>query len=177
MFWKKKTPQPQFKCSQCGEVHNTWPSLAYGAPCFYSQLNEQEKNDIATLDSDFCQIKWSEQTDRFIRTTLVIPVNNFELDLEYGLWVSLSEESFNNYSDNYNRTDHETGYFGWISNKLLGYDDTLSVPTDVNTQLGTIRPLLNLHRDHEHPLVTDFINGITKEEAERRIHEMLKNAG
>lgn len=175
MFWKKKTPQ--YTCSQCGKIHNNWPALTYGAPWFYSQLSEQDKSDIAKLDSDFCQIRWDEQTDRFIRTTLVIPVNNLELGLEYGLWVSLSEASFANYLDNYERTDHETGYFGWISNKLLGYEDTLNVPTDVNTQLGNTRPLLNLHRHHEHPLVSDFINGITKEEAERRIHEMLKKAG
>jgi len=177
MFWKKKKSKQQFKCSQCGELHNTWPALSYGAPWNYSQLSEQDKNEIASINSDLCEIHWEDQTDRFIRTTLVIPVNNFELDLEYGLWVSLSENSFNDYSGNFERIDHQTGYFGWICNRLLGYDDTLHVPTDVNTQSGKQRPILELHRDHNHPLVSDFIHGITKEEAERRIHEMMENAG
>ena len=178
MFWKrKKVSNSGFKCSQCGEHHESWPALGYGAPWHYSQLSEQQQKDIATIDEDFCEIHWKDQTDRFIRTTLSIPVHNFELDLEYGLWVSLSEKSYNDYSDNYDRTDYEAGYFGWICNKLIGYEDSLSVPTDVNTQLGTRRPILNLHRDHEHQLISDFISGITKEEAEQRIHEMMKNAG
>lgn len=177
MFWKKKKSTFEFKCSLCGEIHNTWPALVYGAPWHYSQLSKQHQKNIARIDQDFCEIHHDDQIDRFIRTTLVIPVNNFELDLEYGLWVSLSEKSFNDYFDNYERTDYETGYFGWVCNKLLGYEDTLQIPTDVITQSGTTRPVLELHRDHEHPLVSDFINGITKEEAERRIHEMMENVG
>ncbi|MEM9446861.1 MAG: DUF2199 domain-containing protein [Verrucomicrobiota bacterium] len=154
MFWKKKNPKITFKCSQCGQIHNTWPALGYGEPWHYSQLTPQQQKDIAKIDEDFCEIHWEEQTDRFIRTTLTIPVNNFELNLEYGLWVSLSEKSYNDYSDQYERTDYESGYFGWVCNQLLGYEDTLSVPTDVNTQLGTRRPILDLHKDYDHQLVS-----------------------
>jgi len=30
------------------------------------------------------------------------------------------------------------------------------------------------HEDFDHPFVYDYYNGISKEEAERRIHEMLR---
>lgn len=173
MFWKKKKSKFSFKCSQCGELHRTWPAIAHGAPWHYYQLTEEQQKDIATLDDDFCEIHWPEQIDRFIRTVLVIPVNDFELNLEYGLWVSLSEKSFKDYSDNYKCTDYETGYFGWICNTLIGYEDTLQVPADVLTSTGTRRPTLKLHNDYEHPLVSDFIHGISKEEAEKRIHDMM----
>ena len=178
MFWKKKKKHNYgFKCSQCEEYHETWPSLGYGAPWHYSQLTEEEKDKISFLNEDFCKINWEEQTDRFIRVILMIPVNNTDRKLEYGLWTSLSEKSFNDYSENFNRTDHETKYTSWICNKLIGYESTISIPTNIFTRTGTLRPILEPQRQHEHQLVTDYINGINKEEAERRIHEMMKNAG
>ena len=171
--WRKK--KIRFKCSQCGEIHDDWPAITNNAPWHYHQLTEEEKNTISNLDSDFCEIKWKEQTDRFIRVVLVIPVNDTPLDLEYGLWVSLSESSFKDYDENCENLEHETGYFGWICNKLTGYKDTLQVPADVIVKNGTQRPLLHLHENHDHPLVYDFLKGISKDEAERRIHEVLNN--
>ena len=174
MFWKKKKPKFQFRCSQCGELHDTWPAITYGAPWHYSQLSEQEKLDITSLDEDFCEIHWKDQVDRFIRVTMQVPVIGFELDLEYGLWVSLSEKSYNDYSDNFENINHEVNYFGWVYNKLLGYDNTLSVPSDVFTQKGNSRPIIKPHLNFEHPLISDLINGISREEAESRIHELMK---
>ncbi len=115
---------------------------------------------MANLDSDFCEICWDDQTDRFIRTVLVIPVVEFELDLEYGLWVSVSEKSFQEYDMNFDNTHYESGFFGWTCNKIEGYEDTLQIPTDVIINPGTQRPQLKLHSNHEHQLVTDFLNGM-----------------
>lgn len=177
MFWnRKKKTNEGFICSQCGEYHESWPAIGYGAPWHYSQLTEQEKDKISFLNEDFCEINWEEQTDRFIRVTLFIPVNNTERNLEYGLWTSLSERSFNDYSENYDRTDHEVKYTGWICNKLIGYDSTINIPANIFTQAGTLRPILEPQLQHEHQLLKDFVNGISKDEAERRIHEM-NNAG
>ncbi len=178
MFWKKKKPPIEFECSRCGELHKNWPAITYNAPWQYHTLTESEKDEIAQLSSDFCLINWEDQTDRFIRTVLQIPVNNFELTLEYGVWVSVSEQSFKNYDENFERTDYESGFFGWLCSKLEGYEDTLQIPTDVVANAGTQRPTLHLHKNHKHPLVTDFYKGIAKEEAERRIHQIMKqNAG
>lgn len=173
MIWRKKKSTIKYTCSQCGEIHNDWPAITYNAPWHYHQLSEKEKDEIAHLDSDLCEIRWEEQTDLFIRTVLVIPVKEFEFDLEYGLWVSLSESNFIEYDENFESNDFETVYFGWICNNLIGYDSTVQVPTDVRVKKGTQRPILELHRNHDHPLVLDFLNGITKEEAEKRIHETL----
>ena len=174
MFWKKKKSPFEFKCSQCGEFHKDWPAIAYDAPWQYHTLTEQEKDEIAHLRSDMCIINWDDQTDRFIRTVLQMPVNDFELTLEYGVWVSVSEQSFKNYDENFDRTDYEAGCFGWLCSKLEGYKDTLQIPTDVIINAGSQRPILQLHKNHEHPLVADFYQGISKEEAEHRIHQIMK---
>ena len=173
MFWKKKKKNT-YKCSQCGALHDNWPALGYDAPLHYHGLNEEEKERICDKNDDFCIIYNEAQTDRFIRTVLVIPVNDSELDLEYGLWVSLSEKSYDDYSENYYSQDHEAIYFGWVCNNIPDYGNCLQIPTDVITKTGGIRPELRPHNDFDHPLVTDFYNGISRTEAERRIHEMMK---
>jgi hypothetical protein len=98
-------------------------------------------------------------------------------DLDYGLWVSLSEKNFQDYTDNFNNDNYETCYFGWLSNSIPGYEGTTKIPATVFTRTGNQRPEIVPHKDCEHPFVKDYYNGITREEAERRINEMLKNTG
>jgi hypothetical protein len=50
-----------------------------------------------------------------------------------------------------------------------------SVPTTVVTKSGNDRPEIFPHQDFDHPFVKDYYEGITKEEAEKRIQGMLKN--
>jgi hypothetical protein len=87
----------------------------------------------------------------------------------------LSDKSFQDYSDNFNNENHETKYFGWLSNNLPDYDFSEGgIPTTVFTRTGNSRPYIVPHEDFDHPFVHDYYDGITKTEAERRIKEMLK---
>src|SRR5688500_5069846 len=124
----------KYICSHCGQEHDDWPALAYSSPTHYNDLTEEEKNTIAELSSDFCVIRYPDQTDRFIRCTMTIKVNDYCEDLQYGLWVSLSEKSFKDYQTHYTNEQHEASYFGWLSNQLPGYENTTSIPTDVVTR-------------------------------------------
>jgi hypothetical protein len=165
----------KYPCSCCGKVHEGWPALVYISPTNYDALSEEDKNNIGELDTDFCIVTHPDQTDRFIRCTLTQKVIDHCVDLEYGLWVSLSEKSFQDYSDNFDNESHETKYFGWLCNNLPDYDFSEgSIPTTVFTRTGNSRPEIVPHQDFDHPFVNDYYNGITKTEAERRITEMLK---
>jgi hypothetical protein len=165
----------KFTCSCCGKEHEEWPALTYISPTNYSNLSEEDKHRIGEIDADFCTIKHTDQTDRFIRCTLTQKVIDHCEDLEYGLWVSLSEKSFTNYLENFENEQHETMYFGWLSNNLPEYDFSEGgIPTTVFTRAGNSRPEIVPHEDFDHPFVSDYYNGITKQEAERRIHEMLR---
>ncbi|MNK02174.1 hypothetical protein D3C87_199940 [compost metagenome] len=167
----------KYTCSVCGKEHEEWPALAYNAPQAYLSLSEREKEEIADLTDDFCVIRYEDQTDRFIRCTLTQKVTDHCEDLEYGFWVSLSEKSFNDYDENYHNENHETVYFGWMSNFLPEYKYAESIPTNVYTRSGNQRPEIVPHEDSDHPFVKDYYQGITKAEAERRINYMLNPDG
>ena len=165
----------KYICSCCGKEHEEWPALVYVTPTNYDTLSEDDKKNIAELNTDFCVIAHSEQTDRFIRCTLTQKVIDYCEDLEYGLWVSLSEKSFQDYSDNFKNENHDAKYFGWLSNNLPDYDfSDGSIPTTVFTKTDNNRPEIVPHQGFEHPFVIDYNNGTSKIEAERRIKEMLK---
>ncbi|KAF2508465.1 DUF2199 domain-containing protein [Flavobacterium zhairuonense] len=178
MFWRKKNKvsKSEFKCSQCGEIHEDWPALTFISPTPFHNLSDNEKKTIGNLSSDFCTIEYEDQTNRFIRVVLNQKVNDHPESLQYGFWVSLSEKSYDDYYNNFENENHETKYFGWLSNYLVDYDNSESIPTTVITKKGNDRPEIIPHDDFDHQFVRDYYNGISKEEAERRIHNMMDNS-
>lgn len=94
-----------------------------------------------------------------------------EETLQYGVWVSLSEKSYNDYAAHFKSPDYIASYFGYLSNQLPGYESTLSIKTTVETTINNNRPEIFPHDDQmDDPFVRDYYEGITREEAERRIH-------
>ncbi|WP_223558936.1 DUF2199 domain-containing protein [Chryseobacterium lathyri] len=162
----------KYICECCGEEREDWPAIAYNAPVFYSDLNEEDAGN-SELTSDLCIIENQEYTYLFIRTVMVQEVSDSCQDLEYGIWVSLSEKSFNEYVENYNNKAFEAEYFGWLSTYLPDYDFEESIPTTVVVNNNIGRPFVFPHQSYEHPFVHDFYNGITKIEAEKRINRIL----
>lgn len=171
-----KSKSTEYVCASCGKGHNDWPAIAYNTPCNYSNLSEDDKITLAELSSDFCQINYPDQIDRFIRGVLFQQVAGTCEDLEYGLWVSLSEKSFNDYKANYDNNEYETIFFGWTCNVLEGYDDTVNIPVNVIVKPGGVRPEVVPHGDFDHPFVYDYYNGIDKIEAQKRIDSVIKNS-
>ncbi len=169
--------QIKYTCSRCGQEHIEWPALTFKSPDNYEGLSQIDKESLAEIDTDFCTIKHADQIDRFIRCTLTQKVNDHCENLDYGLWVSLSEKSFEDYSNNYKNETHETMYFGWLCNDIPEYDFSESIPTSVFTRTGDKRPEVIPHKDFDHPFVKDYYNGISKHEAEKRINAMLVRTG
>jgi hypothetical protein len=160
-------------CTKCGNEHDDWPALAFSSPAAYHALSKRDKKKIAQLSDDFCVIRNPDQTDRFIRATLTLKVVDHCNGLDYGIWVSLSEKSYQDYSDNFNNPNHQVGYFGWLNSNIPDYHFSKPVPTNVLTRTGGQRPEIVLHDTFDHPLVRDYFDGITKTEAERRIAVMM----
>ena len=62
-------------CTSCGEKHEDMPAIGFAIPDPYNQLSEEERIAYqAECDSDFCIIRYPDQTDRFIRAVLLIPI-------------------------------------------------------------------------------------------------------
>ncbi|HEX8460613.1 MAG TPA: DUF2199 domain-containing protein [Segetibacter sp.] len=162
-----------YTCSSCGKEHEDLPAIAFDAAYYYYDLSDEEKENITELSTDFCIIKGEDQTDRFIRAVLFQPVKDHTDTLQYGVWVSLSEKSFNDYKANFHNNEHEATYFGFMANYVPGYDSTLSLHTDVILSKGGSRPEVIPHTS-DHPFVQDYYNGISIEEAERRVRETVE---
>lgn len=154
-------------------MHEEWPAITFDSPSHYINLSEEDKKNLALLKDDFCIISWPDQTDRFIRCTLSQTVVDHCDNLEYGLWVSLSEKSFRDYIDNFSNEHHEVTYFGWLCNDIPGYDMDGNIPANVLTRGGTARPEIIPHKEVDHPFIKDYYNGITKATAEKRIQDVL----
>lgn len=167
--------QYKYICSCCGKEHHQWPALTFKAPDAYAVLSPEEKKKNTTINNDFCTIRHPQQTHRFIRCTLKQKVNEHCTNLEYGLWASLSEKSFKDYLKNYNNKNHETAYFGWLCNVIPEYTFKEHIPMVVYTKKGNQRPEIVPHEDFDHPFVRDYYNGISKQEAEKRINSMFES--
>jgi len=170
------TPIFAYKCTCCGEIHQGSPSFGFREPDPYAWLSDGEKASRATLTEDFCTITHDEGTDRFIRAVLEVPIHGVEDPFVWGVWVSLSEKSFNRYQETIDAPVAGDGFFGWVSNQISLYPYPGFRPSDVLVQVGRQRPKVMLHRGmpEDDPLVTDQVNGISvaraQELAQRALH-------
>lgn len=179
MFWNKrnKLNLPEYLCSECGKAHFELPALGFKTPFHYDILDDEDKANIAEVSEDFCIIRHPEQNDRFIRTVLTIPIIDSCEVLDYGIWVSLSEKSFDDYYENFKKEKDEPVYFGMICNEIKDYkESTLGLHVNVQVRSGGIRPEIIPH-ENSHLLIKDWENGISIKEAENRIKETINNVG
>jgi hypothetical protein len=147
-------------------------------PDQYASLSDEQRASMGKIDSDFCMITHDEGTDYFVRAVLEVPIHGVEEPFLWGLWVSLSENSFRRYVETYDAPVEGDGFFGWVCNAIPAYPLGESRPADVLVQLGGQRPKIVLHRGEPEndQLVIDQLNGITiaraQQLAERSFHEV-----
>lgn len=154
--------EPRWTCHTCGEEHEGLPlDWGFAAPAYW----DGGRSERDELTSDLCT--WTDDAGMlsyFIRGVLYIPIVGTDETLGYGVWSSLSEESFERVVELWDdaRRVHEPPYFGWLSNSLPAYPETLNLPVDVVTAQLDLRPAIVLH-DGDHPLVREQREGITME--------------
>ena len=152
-------------CSRCGEVHEGLPlSWAFDAPIYWEWLEAAERETRGFCNPDFCVMTDDAgDTARFVRGTIEIPIidrDETEESLVIGVWSSLSETSYTEVVEVQGRDDGtEAGpWFGWLSNRIPVYPDTLNLKTRVHYRQG-LRPMIEV-QPGEHPLAQDAV-GIT----------------
>jgi hypothetical protein len=154
-----------FKCSSCGEIHEGSPSFGFNAPDPYLEQDESVQNQ-GELGSDLCHYEDEDGMHYFVRVIIGIPIIGVTDPFMWGVWVSLSKESYDHYVETYDNPDTDKGYFGWVCNYLPYYENTHALATDVQPEEGGQRPTLKLH-ETDHELYDDFINGISIEKAQK----------
>jgi hypothetical protein len=158
-----------YVCSQCGAAHENLPVWACRAPDLWAAASEKERDEDFRLSGDFCSFR---DEHYFVRCVLQIPVVDSDTEVfEFGVWSTLSAESFRRYFDTFDDTDQSKlgAMFGWFANRLDGYPDTLSLACDVLPQDNGQRPLIRFH-DTDHPLAVQQREGVTLRVATDYLH-------
>jgi hypothetical protein len=146
----------QFKCQTCGELHQGVPSFGWDFPSQYLDIPPDERASRCELNSEACVIdgQW-----HFVRGCLEIDVLNSEEVFSWGVWVSLSDASFQQLVRQ--QAPRSAGpFFGWLCTHIWVYPDTLNLKTLVHIRDQGRRPLIELEPT-DHPLAVEQRSGIT----------------
>ena len=167
--------QFSYKCSCCDKIHYGLPDVTYSAPAYYFMIPEEEREERVALDTDLCIM---DEEHFFVRCVLEIPILGQEQPFGFGIWSTLSEENFELYKDTFHDDvqSHLGPFFGWFSSNVVGFEETLNLPCDVDLRDHGDRPLVYLH-DGDHPLVAAQRNGITVDQALGLAEPVIKAMG
>jgi hypothetical protein len=164
----------------CGASHAGVPlSFGFAEPIYWALLSDEQRS-AGHCDTDLC---WFTddlgERARFVRGTIELPIlggsDPDEASFVIGVWVSLSETNFEWLTDHWTAgpEDQEGPWFGWLSNRIPVYDDTLNLKTNVRLRGDALRPLIEV-LPSDHPLARDQHEGITprraRELGERWLH-------
>lgn len=149
-----------FLCGTCGEFHPELP-MDYGAdtPAAFDAIPEAERQARCDFTPEVCRI---DRKEFFVRGCLEIPVLDGPRPFIWGVWASISYDSFDRMVTAWESPTRATEppYFGWLCNSLPLYPDTLLLKTNLHTRPVGLRPLIVLEPT-DHPLAIEQRNGIT----------------
>jgi hypothetical protein len=161
----RRLHQRDWNCPCCGRKHAGLFDLTCASPDIWPRSVEAVSNEEFLfsdniLTEDLCILNGEHF---FVRCLLRLPIiNGPGRHFGYGVWSSLSRTNFETYLHTFN--DGEQGslrpWFGWFSNKLNGYPDTLSLKCHVHPQDGRARPLIELEPT-QHPLAVEQREGMS----------------
>jgi hypothetical protein len=135
------------------------PTFAADAPLHLYAIPEDEREQRCVLQSDTCVI---DDKLFFVRGCIEIRVDGANEPFVWGVWVSLSARSFEDFvacMDAPKRA-HIGPFFGWLSAELSIYPSTENLKTRVHLRDDGIRPYIELEPT-DHPLAIEQRNGIT----------------
>jgi hypothetical protein len=161
----------KYTCSVCSEVHEGLPDYGYRAPDHYFDVPQDARDERCKLNSDLCTI---DNEHCFVRAVLYVPILEMPHSFGWGVWSTLSKANFERYLELWDAEDvsREGPYFGWLSNRLPFYPDTLSLKLQVHLQNGGKRPRLELEPT-DHPLAVDQREGISWERAAEMAEHLM----
>jgi hypothetical protein len=150
----------RFKCPTCNNWHEGWPDIGYDQPYYTKDIVGADRDKRVYLTSDLCVL---DNEFFFIRCLLSLKVRGADEVFAWGAWSSLSKENFLRYQASYDEdmSDWEP-MFGYLSNQLPHYPDTLALKLSVQPGARGDRPSLQLEPT-DHPLAVDQRAGLTLE--------------
>ena len=166
-----QTGLSEWRCASCGETHDELPAAALRTPDVWFHANEQEQAEEFELTTDTCV--WKDE-HFFVRCVLRLPLADRQGTFDFGVWSTLSRDNFSRYMELYESPERTSlgPMFGWLSNALPGYPDTINMKCHVFPSEPGDRPVIELEPT-DHPLAVQQQVGIRFEDAVAYCHEHL----
>jgi hypothetical protein len=155
----------EWTCPCCGLKHGGLFDLVYAKPDSWPggpapRPNSEVLTSSNILTEDFCVLNGEHF---FVRCLLRLPlVAKSDISFGFGIWSSLSSANFDLYLETFDGGEQgDLGpWFGWFSNRLNGYPDTMGLKCHVHPQADRQRPLILLEPT-QHPLAVEQRAGVT----------------
>ena len=128
------------------------------APVPFYGIPQEERDAWCDLTPDICVI---DEKEFYVRGCLEIPVVDGPDSFVWGVWTSLSMQSFKRMFELWESPEgeNEPPFFGWLCTSLPLYPTTLHLKTYVHTRSVGQRPFVELEPT-DHPLAIEQRNGI-----------------
>jgi hypothetical protein len=134
--------------------------MGYKEPLVAAEVPKSERKKRLFLTSDLCVV---DDAHFFIRCMLRLPIRGLEESFGLGVWSSLSQTNFQRYQKHYDEDMRAwEPMFGYLSNRVPTFEDTLHLKLSVQTQEKGTRPLLTLEPT-DHPLAVAQRDGVAVE--------------
>lgn len=174
LMGRRTSPVASWICPTCGGTHDELPAVTASAPLVWDQASQEERADDFDLTTDTCIWKGEHY---FVRGVLELPLTDREGVLSFGVWTSLSRDNFFRYLPTFEEENEADRVelppmFGWFSNSLPGYPETLNLKCSVHARTGGLRPLIDLEQTN-HPLSVAQREGISFSQAVDYVHVHL----
>ncbi|MGE0280877.1 MAG: DUF2199 domain-containing protein [Rhizobiaceae bacterium] len=166
----------KWTCACCGKAMTGLPmDLAFGEPGGWNGLSE-EVRERSSLSDDFCYIDHGEGVvNRFIRCLLPFSVVGLDEAFRFGVWMSVSEASWNVYDKGFDAGIYELdGCFGYLGHTVPDFPDSYLLHADVYFREGKDRPLVELH-NADHALVHAQCEGVPMAQVERWVAASMRH--
>jgi hypothetical protein len=141
--------------------------MSFRPPVEWAWLDDDVRR-ASWANEDFCEIRFSaDEIDRFIRCILPLPVPRLQSEFRFGVWVSVSDRSWDVYRRGFDSGDYaQDGCFGYLADKIPEYPSSSMLHANVWFANGGQRPTVEL-QDADHSLVRAQRTGIDVAQIER----------
>lgn len=159
----------EFECRSCGETHRGLPAWHVQAPVQALAIAPPERAARVELTEDDCVI---DQKEFYLKGLLEIPVHGTSERFVWGIWLSVSAESYARFAQLFSDVRRPAGdqFFGWVCSELPEYPSTQLLKAQLHIREYPMRPWVELEPTN-HPLSLDQRNGLTR----RRAMELAKS--
>jgi hypothetical protein len=162
--WRRLWERP-WRCPACQDEHLGIFDLACGKPDHWSGSEEKAPNSALDLTGDFLSEDFCVLAGEhfFVRAVLELPIAGGGGErFGFGVWSTLSRENFERYVETFDSGEQDGmgPWFGWFSNRLKGYPETLNLKCQVHPVGERQRPRIELEAT-EHPLAVEQQHHIT----------------